>query len=127
MISNFWEEQNMSEIAMWHEEALSEMGIPKWLQINCPFCQKKLPLRSIRSFGVKLNSRNFCDLFVEVCCDKCSKMDTIYFRQEIEKITDFIGFLTGESSPVSEPITEQDMFDLKRNNLVERKMSKELA
>lgn len=120
MISNFWEDLKLTDINEAHEIILSEMKIPKWMNLDCPFCNKKLPLNSIREFGVKLNSRNLCDIFVVVCCKDCLKMDTIYFKQEINNIPDFIGFLNGTKTTASPPVIEEEMYKLHYNNLIEK-------
>lgn len=128
MINTYWEELNPStinkNISELHEKILSEMEVPKWLNIKCPFCGKEQPLSSIREFGVKLNPRNVGDLFVVVCCTDCKKMDTVYFRKGIEKVTDFIAFLDGTKKPETEPFIEEDMYKQMYNNLVEKIIAK---
>jgi hypothetical protein len=121
MLNTFWEELNMSdEVLKFHEEELSKWNLPKWVNIDCPFCGKKQPLRSIRSVSIKFNTRNLGDLALEVCCFDCHRMDTLYFQQEIDKITDVIPFLTGEKEPKNKPILEEKMYELKYNNVVEK-------
>jgi len=121
MINNFWEEKNMPDkINSFHEELLSKAKIPKWMNLDCPFCGEKLPLSSIRHFGVKLNTRNMGDIVVEILCTHCKKMDTLYFRKEIEQISDFMGFLSGEKEPINKPIIEEEMYKLQYNNVVEK-------
>ena len=131
MINNYWDDLQTSGVKLGsqyisdiHEKLLSEMEIPKWLMLKCPFCGKEQPLRSIRSFGVKLNARNMCDIFVELCCYDCKQMDTLYFRSEIEKIPDFIGFLNGTKSPKNTPVIEEAMYELKYNNMIEKAVTK---
>jgi hypothetical protein len=92
----------------------------KWMNVKCPFCGRSQPLRSIRSFTVKFNTRNMGDLVIEICCVDCEKLDTIYFRKEVDKITDVIPFLTGEKEPKSEPLLEEEMYKQKDNNVVEK-------
>ena len=106
-----------------HESALEKMDIPEWMNIDCPYCSEKLPLRSIRSFGLKLHTRNKGDLFLEVLCEKCGIMNTVYFRSQIEKITDLIDFTTGARSPSCEPVLEEDMYKLQYNNVLEESLS----
>jgi len=121
MPSNFWEELTMSlDIIKFHEEEMSKWNIPKWMIIKCPHCEKELPLRSIRSISLKFNTRNLGDIAVEVCCTKCCKLDTVYFRQEANNIKDIIPFLTGEKEPKSKPIVEEKMYQMKYNNAVEK-------
>ncbi len=126
MISNCWEEQEMSDpIYAFHEEELKKMGIPKWANIKCPFCNCDLPIRSVRSITMKFNTRNMGDLAVEVICDKCQKMDTVYFRQEIETVVDVIPLLTGEKAPKSKPMIEEDMYKTNYNNVVNKMIGKD--
>jgi hypothetical protein len=126
MISNVWEEQEMSDpIYAFHEEELKKMGIPKWANVKCPFCNSELPIRSIRSITIKFNTRNMGDLAIEIICDKCQKMDTVYFRKEIEVVTDVIPLLTGEKNPKSKPIVEEDMYGLNYNNVLDKMVEKD--
>jgi len=121
VINNYWEDlkleaANMGEI---HEALLSEMEIPSWLKINCPFCKKEQPLRAIREFGIKLNPRNMGDLFIEVCCYSCGQMDTVYFKGEIVKISDFIDFIKDIKKPQTIPVLEEEMYKKQYNNMIE--------
>ena len=128
MKNNIWEEQgNPQDITDFHEKLLSKMEIPEWMKLNCPFCGKPLPLRSIRSFGVKFNTRNLGDIVVEVLCDKCAIMDTLYFRKEVSCISEFIEFLAGKKQPKSKPILEEDMFRQQYNNVMEDMCKNDLA
>lgn len=122
MRNNYWEELDMNtEILDFHEEALGEVGVPEWMsEINCPFCKKDLPLRSIYGIGIKLNTRNMGDLTVEILCDECRQMDTLYFRKEISKLVDILPLLSGDKQPSSEPVLEEDMYKMKYNNVVEK-------
>ena len=126
MINNFWEEKAMSnDINVFHEKLLRKMDIPKWVNLDCPFCKKLLSLSSIRSFGVKFNTRNMGDLFIEVLCTECSKMDTLYFRNQIDTINDFILFLNGQKEPTGEPVIEEKMYAMNYNNVVERMVKRD--
>jgi hypothetical protein len=121
MLSNFCEDKNINlDILNFHEEELQKINIPEWINIDCPFCKKELPLRSIRSIAMKLNARNMGDIAIEVYCDYCSKMDTLYFRNQFNTISDFIQFLEGEKSPTVEPIIEEEMYKMQYNNVVEK-------
>lgn len=121
MLSNFCEDKDInSSILTFHEEELQKINIPEWINVDCPFCKKELPLRSIRSITMKLNARNMGDIAIEVYCDHCSKMDTLYFRKQFNTISDFIQFLEGEKSPMVEPIIEEEMYKMQYNNVVEK-------
>ena len=121
MPSNYWEELDMSyDVLEFHEEELGRWDIPKWMKLNCPNCNKELPLRSIRSVSLRFNTRNMGDIAVEVCCNKCLTLDTVYFRQEANNIKDLIPFLTGEKEPKNIPIAEQKMYKMQYNNAVEK-------
>jgi len=122
MRNSYWEEQDMNtEILDHHEEFLGEMDIPEWMSdIKCPFCSKDLPLRSIYSIGIKLNTRNMGDLTVEILCDECKQMDTLYFRKEISKLVDILPLLSGDKQPLSKPVLEEDMYKMQYNNVVEK-------
>jgi len=124
MKNNFWEEKKMdSSINDFHEASLEKMKIPEWMNINCPFCSKELPLRSIRSFGLKFNTRNKGDLFIEFLCEDCGLMDTVYFRKQIKEVSDLNEFISGEKVPDCKPVLEEDMYKLQYNNVVEEKAS----
>jgi len=125
MITNYWEELDMpNEILEFHEKSLEEFHIPKWAMINCPYCGKPLQKRAIREIGMKFNSRNMGDIFLEFCCDSCYKMNVLYYRKEVKNTEDFLPFLTGEKSPISMPELEEDMYKLKYNNLIDLMYSK---
>jgi len=120
MLSNFCEEQNMADkILEFHEKELQKWDIPKWANVKCPFCSKKLPLRSIRSITLKLNTRNLGDIAVEVFCPYCSKMDTVYFRKEVDNVLHFADLLD-DDSPKTEPVTEEKMYQMQYNNLTDK-------
>jgi len=126
MKNNHWEEKKMdNSINAQHEASLEKMDIPEWMNIDCPYCSEKLPLRSIRSFGLKFHTRNKGDLFLEVLCEKCGIMNTVYFRNQIDKVTDLIDFTTGARSPDCKPVLEEDMYKLQYNNVLEEVLSGE--
>lgn len=118
MLNNYWEELKMDNVSDLHNKKIEEMNIPKWMNIKCPYCKKEQPLRSIRSFGLKLNSRNIGDLFVEICCYDCKTSNTLYFRSEVNNINDIVEILT-KREPTSKPVIEEEMYAQKYNNLVE--------
>lgn len=121
MLNNFCEDKNLTNTILdFHEEIMSAMEIPEWMNIKCPFCKKELPLRSIRSVSLKLNTRNLGDIALEIFCSYCSKMDTLYFRKEAEKLGDFILFLNGRKNPKNDPIIEEEMYKLQYNNLMDK-------
>ena len=121
MINNYWEELDMSfDILNFHEELLKQYNLPKWTEINCPYCNEKLTRHSIREIGLKFNTRNIGDIVLEFCCEKCCKMNTFYYRKEAENINDFISVLNGEKMLKSEPVLEENMFKLQYNNAVEK-------
>lgn len=121
MLNNFCEEQRMADkILDFHEKELQKIGIPKWANVKCPFCNKELPLRSVRSISLKLNTRNMGDVMVEVFCVYCSKMDTVYFRKAAEDINKFVGLLIQNYTPETEPIVEEKMYKMQYNNVVEK-------
>ena len=124
MLNNFCEDKSLAESVLdFHEVILKDMEIPEWMNVKCPFCSRDLPLRSIRSVTLKLNSRNLGDIALEIFCPECSKMDTVYFRKEVDSITDFIPFLTGRRSPKSDPVVEEKMYQLQYNNLMDKMIS----
>lgn len=120
MKNNVWEEQcGCGDISEIHEKLIEQIGIPEWMKLTCPFCKKPLPLRSIRSVGLKFNTRNFGDVVVEFICESCQLMDTLYFRQEVNVISDFVDLLVGNKKPNSLPVIEEEMYKSQRNNVLE--------
>lgn len=121
MPSNYWEDQKMSsEIKDWHESEMNKIGCPDWFRnISCPKCSSILPLRSIRSFGVKFNARNIGDICVEFCCDQCMIMDTLYFKSEIKNLSEIKDLLSEIRAPEGKPIVESEMYKMMYNNLFE--------
>lgn len=125
MINTYWEELDMSNnILEAHEKCLETFDLPVWTKINCPYCNVSLSKRSIREIGMKFNSRNIGDITLEFCCDSCTRMNTLYYRNEIQNVKEFNLFLTGEKSPVTPPVLEEDMYKLKYNNLTDIYMVK---
>ena len=123
MKSNIWEERGLgSNVSEVHENELSDWEMPQWMIVDCPFCGKKLSHRSVREFGVKLNPRNLGDIFVLVLCEECELMDTLYFRQEVGSVPQLIPFLSGDKNPVNKPIIEEEMYKMRYNNLIEKKL-----
>jgi phage FluMu protein Com len=108
------------KILDFHEKTLKDFEIPKWMVVKCPYCQKDLPLRSIRSVSMCFNTRNLGDIALEVFCPHCSIMDTLYFKGEANKISDFIGILKGEKALQSKPVLEEVMYKMAYNNVMER-------
>ena len=121
MISNYCEEKYMSDkILDFHEKILKDFEIPKWMVVKCPYCQKDLLLRSIRTVSMCFNTRNLGDIALEVFCPYCSTMDTLYFKSETNKISDFIEILRGDKEPQSKPVIEDVMYKKGYNNVMER-------
>ena len=123
-MNNYWEDQNMSkELKKAHNETVEEMRIPEWAIFDCPFCNEELEPRAVRSISMMFNARNIGDIAVEFCCDKCKKMDTMYFRKCVDNLEDF-SFMVSPSykhspQPTNGPLTEEKMYALQYNNLVE--------
>lgn len=122
MISNHWEELKMPDtVNLFHEKEMTKVGLPDWImEIQCPFCKGELDRRSIRMLGFKLNTRNMGDIVVEFSCERCQKMDTLYYRDEIKHATGFGDFMNGTMRPKSKPLLEEDMYKMQYNNVVER-------
>jgi hypothetical protein len=121
VITNFWEEKFMGSegLSKYHEKELLKMEIPGWMtNIKCPFCGEIIGVRGIRNIRLCLNTRNLGDLSIEVLCEKCMKLDTVYYRERLSNITAFVSLLTN-SKPKSEPILEENMYKMQYNNAVE--------
>ena len=120
MKSNIWDEKISKEyISNLHEEKVRDIGIPSWALITCPYCKEKISYRNIREISLKLNARNIGDICIEFTCDKCKIMDTVYFRENIQCMSDFVGeILDVHEWKMSEPILEEEMYKLNYNNLL---------
>jgi hypothetical protein len=121
MENNYWDEQYMEDpLLKFHEEQMKKMDIPKWIKdIKCPFCKEKIPLRAIRNIQLCLNTRNFGEIAIEVFCDDCKKMDTLYFRTKIKNLSCFIDCIQDSCEMPYEPVVEEDMYKLNYNNILE--------
>jgi hypothetical protein len=120
MISNFCEDLQMKDISVYHQKLMESMGLPKWMNVACPFCNKELPLRSIRSVSLKFNPRNFGDIALEVLCIFCSKMDTLYFKSQANNMDDFIEKIKECGKVDTKPMIEEDMYKKGYNNVIEK-------
>ena len=127
-MNNFWEDLNMSiELKKNHNKEVETMGIPNWISLSCPFCKEKCEPRAIRSIALNYNARNMGDVTVEFCCDKCKKMDTLYYRKAAETLKDFINIIDPEKNvdvKFKEPLIEDKMYKEQYNNLIERLIQK---
>ena len=121
MLNNYWEEQDMNKrLKMFHESRMNEMKLPDWIHnIACPFCNRKLPKRSVRNVQLCLNTRNFGEIAVEIFCDDCSKMDTLYHRTKIHKQNQFLDLLRHNPAEQPDMIIEEEMFKMNYNNIME--------
>jgi len=130
--NNYWEEQNMSNnVSDFHKILMAEMNLPDWIkEIRCPFCNRDLSLISIRNIQLCLNTRNFGDIAIEVLCNDCNKMDTLYFRKGAENISDFINHLmfwdNNDNNPKPDPIIEEEMYKMQYNNVVEEMVNRQI-
>jgi hypothetical protein len=52
-------------------------------------------------------------------------MDTLYFRDEANKISDFIEILKGSKELKSKPIIEEEMYKMSYNNAMDKMMVEE--
>jgi hypothetical protein len=127
-MNSWWEDLDMSEeLKKFHEHAVELMDLPHWAEIDCPFCNKKLSKRSIRSIQMLFNARNIGDIAMEFCCDDCKKMDVLYFRKAVKNTSEFAEFMNPDTNydvilGHSQMYLENDMYDLKYNNLIEKMM-----
>jgi hypothetical protein len=64
------------------------------------------------------------DLFIEVACVDCKKMDTLYYPKEISTIKDFIDIISQKTLIKNKPIVEENMYKLQYNNMVEKALEK---
>lgn len=120
MITNFWEEKFMNEqILKYHEQELLKMNMPDWMRnIKCPFCGEIIGVRGIRNIRLCLNTRNLGDLSIEILCEKCMKMDSVYYREHLSNLAEFMKLLI-DSKPKNDPIVEEEMYKMQYNNAVE--------
>ena len=121
MQTNYWEEREMAHpILEFHEKKMQDTGLPEWIrEIKCPFCKEPISLRAFRSVQLCFNTRNFGEIAIEVFCDDCEKMDTVYFRTKIDNIADFIKCLQGSSNLPKDYVVEEEMYDMNYNNILE--------
>ena len=124
MKNNFWEEiqmKNINEIDIkdLHNESVKKTNVPEWAEIDCPECSKQIPPSGIRRIGLCLNARNIGDIAVTYHCDACGIMNTVYFTKVCQNIEEFCNHLKNKKIDKS-PITEEEMFELRYNNLIEK-------
>jgi len=127
MKSNFWEEMQIpDQVKIFHKKELCGYSIPDWMQIECPFCKETIAITGLRSFGIRFNTRNFGDLFLEFHCDHCGVMDTVYYRNAAKNtLKDLIPYLLKDWKPETDAVVEEDMYAAMYNNIVERMIKDE--
>lgn len=108
-----------SGLLNFHQEIVEKMEIPDWAKVKCPHCTNIVDLNGIRTISVCLNARNLGDLSVEYYCKKCGLMDTIFFRSSIKNLSDFAEYIKNNKKPDAKPVSEEEMYKLGYNNLVE--------
>ena len=108
-----------------HGEQVGKMELPEWIkEIECPLCKKQVSLRAIRKIQLCLNTRNFGEVAIEVFCDDCRNMDTLYFRTKMDHISDFIACLRGLCTMPLDPVLEEDMYKMNYNNMLDIMINK---
>jgi hypothetical protein len=118
-MNNWWEDIDMPiDLKEKHNTIIESMNVPKWALITCPFCNQKLNNRSVRNISLRFNARNLGDISLEFCCDNCSIMDTMYFKEQIKNIAEFKDALNRENLN-SAPVREETMYKMQYNNLLE--------
>ena len=120
-MNSWWEDLEMSEeLKECHEKMVTEMDLPQWLTIQCPFCEIQLTNRSIRSIQLLFNARNIGDIAIEFCCDECKKMDTLYLNKACKNIQDFCNVISGDKEiDITKSMIEKEMYKTNYNNLIE--------
>lgn len=117
--------EELEKIMQALDSEISNMALPSWVcQGKCPFCECSFTPRSIRNIGLCLNARNIGDIKVEILCDNCKQMETLYFRENIENIKEFCDFISGVRRPITQSLTEENMYRAQYNNVLERTLSK---
>ena len=108
-------------ILNFHEKQVGKMNLPEWVTaIDCPFCEEDIALRAIYNIQLCLNTRNFGEVAIEVFCNKCKKMDTVYLRTKLTSIDEYIECLKGIQDMPQDVIVEEDMFKMNYNNVAEQ-------
>jgi hypothetical protein len=127
MKNNFCEEQTFEErVNKYHSKEVDSYSVPDWAHVDCPHCENtNLPASSIRNITCRLNARNIGDISVEIYCNKCEIMDSVYFRSQFTNMKEFSEFLDGTRSPDCEPVVEEKMYRTQYNNLVEKMRQEE--
>jgi hypothetical protein len=122
------EDQSFSQrVLSFHKKEMGEFEVPKWANVACPHCgYDKLDMSSIRNIGSRFNARNIGDVSVEIYCNECGVMDSVYFRKQFTDIKGYIELLDGTREPDCEPVVEQKMYKQQYNNLVERMSQEEV-
>lgn len=121
MTNSVWEEQDFNEnLKNYHSKCVEDFGLPEWTYVCCPYCHKKLPSRGIRGIEVKFNTRNHGDVAIEIQCDDCAVTDVVYFRKAVDNMDEFIEMLKGRKEPETAPLLEEDMYNSRYNNVLEK-------
>lgn len=129
-VDSWWEDLNMEkDLKQIHQDVVEEMNIPEWMSLKCFHCGDKLPQRCIRSISAFFNSRNIFDVGVQVCCENCGIMETLYFRNAIKSMKEFSDVILGKCSDEFKsivPIREEEMYKIQYNNLLEHNIKENI-
>jgi len=122
MKNSIYEEKDFQRgLTDFHKEEVEKIGLPDWMKaLRCPDCTTKIKQNGIREIKLCLNARNIGDIAVEYHCGKCGIMNTLYFHSEVQRMSIFNELLNNKRKPSSKPVSEEEMYKLGYNNLVER-------
>jgi len=113
------EQIKISDIKIYHENALKKFGIPNWiLQQDCPQCHQKIDFISIRAIGLKTNAQHMGNIFVEICCSNCRYGYELHLENFCLNIDDFIMMLKNKDEGIK--MIPDYLIPIEQNNLLTR-------
>ena len=76
-----------------------DLGLPKWLEMDCPECGARLGCDSVMDLGVVFTPVYRGDLAVSYLCKKCSSLIEMRYRSAVKHLNDLSYMLMGGDPP----------------------------
>jgi len=98
------------------KDKMATLGLPSWLNQNCPCCGDMMPSSSLLGFGVEMSPKTFGNVSTTYVCPHCSSLVELHYIRGLVDSVDLASFLADAEQP-SEPVTYEQITMSKGHNL----------